>query len=92
MSAVPITENRSMADRRTGARTRRRWSAARKASILVELRELGAALSVVARRHTISPGPLYQWSSNSPEKRRPAVPCFAEVITNIATPRRGCGP
>jgi DNA polymerase-3 subunit epsilon len=56
-----MAENRSMADGSTGGRTRRRWSVARKAAILVELGEPGATLSVAARRHAIAPSLLRRW-------------------------------
>jgi len=76
-----------MVDRSTTGRTRRRWSVARKASIVAELREPGATLSAVARRHGLSPGLLYRWRSISQDDRRPAVPRFAAVIADIAVPR-----
>jgi transposase len=76
-----------MADRSTRGRTRRRWSTARKAAIVAELREPGATLSAVARRHGLSPGLLYRWRSISLDDQRPAVPRFAEVIAGIAVPR-----
>jgi transposase len=82
MSAVPMSENRSMADRSTGGRTRRRWSVARKSAILGELGESGATLSVVARRHAIAPSLLHRWRSNATDERRPALPRFAEVIAD----------
>jgi transposase len=87
MSAVPMAENRSMADRGTGGRTRRRWSVARKAAILAELSEPGATLSVVARRHAIAPSLLHRWRSNATAERRPTPPRFAEVIADVVAPR-----
>ena len=45
-----------MAGKGTDGRTRRRWSAARKAAIVGELHQPGATLSSVARRHALSPG------------------------------------
>jgi transposase len=87
MSAVPMAENRSMADRGTGGRTRRRWSVARKAAILAELGEPGATLSVVARRHAIAPSLLHRWRSDATDERRPARPRFAEVVAAVVAPR-----
>jgi transposase len=82
-----MAENRSMADRSTGGRTRRRWSVARKAAILEELGEPGATLSVVARRHAIAPSLLHRWRSDATDERRPALPRFAEVIADVVAPR-----
>jgi transposase-like protein len=87
MSAVPMAENRSMADRGTGGRTRRRWSVARKAALLAELGEPGATLSVVARWHAIAPSLLHRWRSDATDERRPALPRFAEVIADVVAPR-----
>jgi transposase-like protein len=87
MSAVPMAENRSMADGSTGGRTRRRWSVARKAAILAELGKPGATLSVVARRHAIAPSLLHRWRSNATAERRPALSRFAKVIADVVAPR-----
>jgi transposase len=76
-----------MADQSTRGRTRRRWSTARKAAIVAELREPGATLSAVVRRHGLSPGLLYRWRSISLDDQRPSVPRFAEVIADIAVLR-----
>jgi transposase-like protein len=71
MSAVPMAENRRMADRSTGGRIRRCWSGARKAAIVAKLGEPGATLSVVTRRHAIAPSLLHRWRSNATDERRP---------------------
>jgi transposase len=45
----------------TGAGRRRRWSAEAKAAIVAESCEPGTSVSVVARRHDISPSLLFLW-------------------------------
>ncbi len=45
----------------TGAGRRRRWSAEAKAVIVAESCEPGTSVSVVARRHDISPSLLFLW-------------------------------
>jgi transposase-like protein len=82
-----MAENRSMADRGTGGRTRRRWSVARKAALLAELGEPGATLSVVARWHAIAPSLLHRWRSDATDERRPALARFAEAIADVIGPR-----
>jgi transposase-like protein len=51
--APQIAESRGVASKGTYGRTRGRWSAARKAAIVRELRQPGATLSAVARRHAM---------------------------------------
>jgi hypothetical protein len=82
--AAQISENRGMAGKGTDGRTRRRWSAARKAAIVGELHQPGATLSSVARRHALSPG---RWRSDWPPQPGSVPPRFAEVIVDAEPPR-----
>jgi hypothetical protein len=59
----------AMANGGTGGRTPRRWSVAREATILEQLGEPGATLSIVAHRHAIMPSGLHRWRSNAADKR-----------------------
>ena len=76
-----------MAGKGTDGRTRRRWSAARKAAIVGELLQPGATWSSVARRHTLSPGLLHRWRRDWPPQPGSASPRFAEVIVDAVPPR-----
>ena len=76
-----------MAGKGTDGRTRRRWSAARKAAIVGELHQPGATLSSVARRHALSPGLLHRWRSDWPPQPGSVPPRFAEVIVDAVPPR-----
>lgn len=53
------------------ARTRRRWSATRKAVILAEPHEPGETLSAVARRHALSSGAIHRWRGTLPGAKIP---------------------
>ena len=85
--AAQIAENRGVAGKGTDGRTRRRWSAARKAAIVGELLQPGATLSSVARRHTLSPGLLHRWRRDWPPQPGSVPPRFVEVIVDAVPPR-----
>jgi transposase-like protein len=85
--AVPIGENGGMASKGTDGRTRRRWSAARKAAILAAPSGPGTTPSAIARRHALSPGLLHRWRRGWAPQPGPVPPRFAEVIVDAGSPR-----
>jgi transposase len=71
----------------TGVGRRRRWSTETKASIVRESLEPGAVVSAVARRHGISPQPLFGWRRQlrDPLAEAPAGP-GAAALAKYAPP------
>ena len=56
----------------TGACGRRRWTIDDKARIIEETLEPGASVSVVARRHGLTPQQVFAWRREA--RQRPHVP------------------
>jgi transposase len=77
----------------TGGGGRRRWSVDEKARIVSETLEPGCVVSVIARRHGLTPQQLFAWRREA-RKRTAAlsdgVPGFVPAIIEVAepTPRR----
>ena len=63
----------------TGAGRRRDWSAEDKARIVAESFEPGARVSVVARRHALSPQQLFTWRRDI-RKATGAMPAFVPAV------------
>ncbi|TFZ57740.1 transposase [Methylorubrum sp. Q1] len=63
-----------------GAAGRRRWSANDRARILEETLVPGAVVSVVARRHGLSPQQLFTWRREA-RQAAAALPAFVPAVT-----------
>ena len=76
----------------TGAGGRRRWTVDDKARIVEETLEPGASVSVVARRHGLTPQQLFGWRREArrrSEVSEDAGPSFIPAMVELAsTPRR----
>jgi transposase len=70
----------------TGAGGRRRWTVVDKARIVAETLEAGAAVSVVARRHGLTPQQLFGWRREA-RKRSEATddggPSFVPAVVDL---------
>jgi transposase len=70
----------------TGAGGRRRWTVDDKARIVAETLEAGAAVSVVARRHGLTPQQLFGWRREA-RKRSEATddggPSFVPAVVDL---------
>ena len=74
------------------AEARRRWSDAEKRAIATEASPPGAIVSVVARRHGISPSLLFRWlKTHGPlgDSARPSKPHFLPVAIQLPAPATG---
>ena len=81
----------------TGVERRRRWRDEEKLRILAELDEPGAKFGVVARRHDVSRGLLWQWRDAQRRGRLVAeAPAFVplQVVPELPAPepQEGAGP
>jgi transposase len=76
----------------TGAGGRRRWTVDDKARIVEETLEPGASVSVVARRHGLTPQQLFSWRREARKRSEAcedAGPSFVPAVMELAsTPRR----
>ena len=71
----------------TGAGGRRRWTVDDKARIVEETLEPGAAVSVVARRHGLTPQQLFGWRREArkrSEASEDAGPSFMPAMVELA--------
>jgi transposase len=70
----------------TGAGGRRRWSTEAKARIVQEAMAPGAVVSVIARRHGLTPQQVFTWRREARRRTAPSqtVP-FAPVIVSSPT-------
>jgi transposase len=64
----------------TSVQRRRRWSVAEKIRLVEETLQPGMSVSLVARKHGISPGLLFKWRQRMAEGGREAVRVDDEVI------------
>ena len=74
------------------AEARRRWSDAEKRAIAAEAMPPGTIVSVVARRHGISPSLLFRWlKTHGPlgDSARPSKPHFLPVAIQLPAPAAG---
>ena len=72
----------------TGAGGRRRWTVDDKARIVEETLEPGAAVSVVARRHGLTPQQLFGWRREARKRSEDAGPSFIPAIVELASTHR----
>jgi transposase len=73
----------------TGAGGRRRWTVDDKARIVEETLEGGASVSVVARRHGLTPQQVFAWRREARQRSEEAGPSFIPAMVELAsTPRR----
>jgi transposase len=73
----------------TGAGGRRRWTVDDKARIVEETLEPGASVSVVARRHGLTPQQVFAWRREARQRSEEAGPSFIPAMVELAsTPRR----
>lgn len=64
----------------TGPARRRRWSVAEKLTMIAETNEPGATVSVVARRHGVSPNQLFTWRRLAEQGAFAATQAAEEVV------------
>jgi transposase len=77
----------------TGAGRRRAWSAEQKDRIIAESYACGEAVSVVARRHGLTPQQLFGWRRKAQRRAGDAGdPAFAPVIIDTGAARSGGAP
>jgi transposase len=70
----------------TGAGGRRRWTVDDKARIVAETLEPGAAVSVVARRHGLTPQQLFGWRREARKRNEAsddAGPSFVPAVLDL---------
>ncbi|WP_291830021.1 transposase [Bosea sp. (in: a-proteobacteria)] len=73
----------------TGAGGRRRWTVDDKARIVEETLEPGASVSMVARRHGLTPQQVFAWRREARQRSDEAGPRFIPAIVEAAsTPRQ----
>ena len=73
----------------TGAGGRRRWTVDDKARIVEETLEPGVSVSVVARRHGLTPQQVFAWRREARQRSEEAGPRFIPAIVEAAsTPRQ----
>ncbi len=75
----------------TGAGGRRRWTVDDKARIVAETLEAGAAVSVVARRHGLTPQQLFGWRREARKRRESnedAGPSFIPAMVELTSTHR----
>jgi transposase len=72
----------------TGAGGRRRWTVDDKARIVGETLEAGASVSVVARRHGLTPQQLFGWRREARKRSDDAGPSFVPAMVELASTRR----
>ena len=68
---------------------RRRWTMDEKAQIVSETLESGAVVSVIARRHGLSPQQLFAWRREARKRTAPPgepLPGFVPAVVDLAEP------
>ena len=68
---------------------RRRWTVDEKAQIVSETLESGAVVSVIARRHGLSPQQLFAWRREARKRTAPTadlLPGFVPAVVDPAEP------
>ena len=69
---------------------RRRWTVDEKARIVTETLEPGAVVSVIARRHGLSPQQVFAWRREARKRTAPPadlLPSFVPAVVDLAEPR-----
>lgn len=75
-----MTNTSPKAEVLTGSERRRRWAAAEKLAIVQETYEPGVTVSLVARRHGISPNQLFTWRKLASQGALTAAGAEEEVV------------
>ena len=68
---------------------RRRWTVDEKAQIVSETLESGAVVSVIARRHGLSPQQVFAWRREARKRTAPPtdlLPDFVPAVVDLAEP------
>jgi transposase len=75
----------------TGGGGRRRWTVDEKAQIVSETLASGAVVSVIARRHGLSPQQVFAWRREARKRTAPPaglLPRFVPAVVDMAEPPR----
>lgn len=72
----------------TGGVGRRRWTPDDKARIVSETLEAGAVVSVVARRHGVTPQQLFSWRREARQRSEEALPPFVPAVIEPPSSKR----
>ena len=72
----------------TGGVGRRRWTIDDKARIVSETLEVGAVVSVVARRHGVTPQQLFGWRREARQRSEEALPQFVPAVVEPPSSKR----
>jgi len=72
----------------TGAGGRRRWTVDDKARIVEETLEPGASVSVVARRHGLTPQQVFAWRREARQRSEEAGPRLVPAMVELASTHR----
>jgi transposase len=76
----------------TGGGGRRRWTVDEKARIVAETLDPGAVISVIARRHGLSPQQLFAWRREARKRTAASVdllPGFVPAVVDLPEPPTG---
>jgi len=76
----------------TGGDGRRRWTVDEKARIVAETLAPGAVVSVIARRHGLTPQQLFAWRREARGRTVPSanlLPGFVPAVVDLAEPLTG---
>lgn len=68
---------------------RRRWTMDEKARIVTETLNPGAVVSVIARRHGLTPQQLFAWRREARKRTAPSaelLPSFVPAVVDLAAP------
>lgn len=72
----------------TGVGGRRRWTVDDKARIVEETLELGASVSVIARRHGLTPQQVFGWHREAHKRSEEAGPQFVPAVVEVPSMHR----
>jgi transposase len=72
----------------TGVGGRRRWTVDDKARIVEETLEAGITVSVVARRHGLTPQQLFGWRREARQRSEEAGPQFVPAVVEVPSTQR----
>lgn len=76
----------------TGGDGRRRWTVDEKARIVAETLDPGAVVSVIARRHGLTPQQLFAWRREARQRTVSSadlLPGFVPAVVDLPEPLRG---
>lgn len=72
----------------TGVGGRRRWTVDDKARIVEETLEPGASVSVIARRHGLTPQQVFGWRREARKRSKEAGPQFVPAVVEVPSMHR----